>query len=215
MKNTSKLIGIICLAAVILFGMAACDNPAQSVEVDISPALSRIVVISQPVKTLYDLNEEFDPAGMVVAAIYADGTYDEITDYTVSSPLPVTENFPGVKSVIVSYKGKTASFVVNVINLAKEKCPPVIATVNGVPITDGEYPFSSGIVLKLELPPDAPADAQIWYNPTGLNPGIGTDRSIRVSDGGTINIAANTLYKIAVCHPDYYNSDILIVRWSN
>lgn len=46
--------------------------------------LKEIKIEEEPTKTIYSVGEKFSPAGMVVKAIYSDGTEKEIEDYTYS-----------------------------------------------------------------------------------------------------------------------------------
>ena len=74
--------------------------------------LSGIEVSTLPTKMIYEQNEEFDPAGMVVSAVYGENNKEEITNYTVD---PVDTSSVGKATVIVRYEGKTASFQITVI----------------------------------------------------------------------------------------------------
>lgn len=54
--------------------------------------LTSIAVTEAPTKTTYYLNEEFDPAGMVVTATYSDGKTKAVEGYTNTSIAEVWEN---------------------------------------------------------------------------------------------------------------------------
>ena len=80
--------------------------------------LTKIEVTTQPTKTAYTVGETFDPAGMVVSAVYnrREGSPDETealksTDYTLSN----NENLAaGTQTITITYKEKIATVDVTV-----------------------------------------------------------------------------------------------------
>ena len=79
-----------------------------------------------PDKTVYNAGEAFDPTGMVVTAVYSDGSSKEVTGYTCS-PETITA---GVSEVVVSYNGLTASVPVKlnlVTSIAVTTLPDKVA----------------------------------------------------------------------------------------
>ncbi len=76
-------------------------------------ALSEIMVTTPPAKTDYYVGDTFDPAGMVVKAVYDDGTSEEVTDYTYN-PTTITED---TSAVTISYGGKTTTVPITLITL--------------------------------------------------------------------------------------------------
>ena len=70
--------------------------------------LERIEITSQPNKTTYTEGEKFDSTGMIITAIYSDGTREIITNY---SCFPVTELKQNNNEITVSYtyNGKTVT----------------------------------------------------------------------------------------------------------
>ena len=76
------------------------------------PTLDKIE-ITGPTKTAYMQGEELDLSGLVVTAVYSDGSEVELQagDYTVSGYDPDTA---GEQTVTVTYGGKTAAFTVTV-----------------------------------------------------------------------------------------------------
>jgi ketosteroid isomerase-like protein len=75
--------------------------------------LVSIAVTTPPTKTVYNLNETLNTAGMVVTATYSDGSTAAVTGYTLSGFSSTTA---GQKTVTVTYEGKTATFTVTVNN---------------------------------------------------------------------------------------------------
>lgn len=66
--------------------------------------LERIEITTPPTDAEYVEGEIFDPAGMVVTAIYNDGTTEVVTDYEVTSePLTTSD-----EQVAITYQDKTA-----------------------------------------------------------------------------------------------------------
>lgn len=73
-------------------------------------ALDHITLTTDGVKTSYDEGDSFDPANLIVTAVYADGKTQQVSGYTVS-PEKLTAD---TKEVTVSYQGKTATIPVTV-----------------------------------------------------------------------------------------------------
>ena len=69
--------------------------------------------VSAPNKTLYAVNDKLDLTGAAAIATYSDGTKSEVVDYEVSAVNMATA---GEKTVTFTYKNKSASFKINVIN---------------------------------------------------------------------------------------------------
>lgn len=102
--------------------------------------------ITPPTKTEYCEGEDFDDEGMVVKAVYDNGKSEEVTDYTMSGFGDADE----ANVIVVQYKGKAKSFVVNIHKPKKEWTitTPVTCT------TDGEKTLlcdTCGNAIKTEV----------------------------------------------------------------
>ncbi|HHY83575.1 MAG TPA: PKD domain-containing protein [Clostridiales bacterium] len=75
--------------------------------------LVSIKIISEPYKTEYKKGEKLDLTGLEVAAVYSDGSEVPVTGYTESG---YNKNKIGQQTITVNYKGKKATFTVNVTN---------------------------------------------------------------------------------------------------
>ncbi|POP33880.1 hypothetical protein C3B58_05410 [Lactonifactor longoviformis] len=93
------------------------------------------IEIIVPDKTDYLVGEAFDPAGMIVNAVYSNQVKEEISQgsYTLEG-FDSTE--PGDKTVVVSYEGNTAEFTVKVSEKSEE---PVLAKLVLTPPAKTEY----------------------------------------------------------------------------
>ena len=78
-----------------------------------SKTLKSIQVSKLPKKVMYKEGESFDKKGMIVKAVYSDKTEAEISDYTIDKNQSLTI-YDSV--VTVSYKGKTTTFNIKIIN---------------------------------------------------------------------------------------------------
>ena len=83
----------------------------------VEKVLTNIEIQAKPKKLNYVVGEELDLTGMVVVASYETGELVIIDDYTVSG----FDGTAGSKVITVTYKGKSASFTVNVAVIAVEK----------------------------------------------------------------------------------------------
>lgn len=77
---------------------------------------TKIELISLPSKLKYKKDELFESTGLTVKATYSDGTAQETTDYTLSSP---DMSSAGTKTVTVTFDEQTATFDITVIAIAK------------------------------------------------------------------------------------------------
>ncbi len=91
----------------VSYGGCTAQTP---VTVTAAATLSSIRIDAQPTKKDYVAGEPFDPAGMVVTAIYSDGAETAVTQYTWDKEYFAVDD----TSVTVSYEGKTASVTVTV-----------------------------------------------------------------------------------------------------
>lgn len=138
-------------------------------------ALSGIEITTPPDKTDYYTGDKFDPDGMVVTALYDDGSKEPVTDYTVSPE----EMAADTTFVTVTYNNFTAE----------------------LPVTVSARPVSS-VDLKLDAPvkgeelstsvtvtPDTVQGTVEWYEGESMAGGPVTG----TAKGGQIYMAAITL----------------------
>lgn len=85
---------------------------AGTVSVDNTKVLSSIAVSKMPTKTVYEIGESLDTAGLQLKLIYSDGSVSYATSgFNTSGFNSASE---GAKMVTVNYQGKTVSFEVTV-----------------------------------------------------------------------------------------------------
>ncbi len=88
--------------------------------------LDRIEVTNRPNKTKYKVGEKFDKTGMVITAVYTDGSNEDITDYTYTPTGALKETD---RTIEITYQGKTTN-----VNITVE--PNIITkTLKGIEIT--------------------------------------------------------------------------------
>ncbi len=77
--------------------------------------VSELNLVRAPDKKNYSTGDSFEPAGLVLEAVYTDGTTETVTNYTTDFDKVVAE--PGSeKKVTITYGGKTVTFPINVSN---------------------------------------------------------------------------------------------------
>lgn len=79
-----------------------------------SVVVTGITLTDLPIVEYYILGEQLDTTGLLVTATYSDGTTGIVTDYSLSG---FDSEEPGIKTVVVSYKGLNQSFQVGVTNV--------------------------------------------------------------------------------------------------
>lgn len=117
-KIASNLLAVVmavtALAAVLAF--AACGEPT----------ITDIQLMMGAEKEEYVVGETFDKTGIVLTAIYSDGTRKEITDYTIDKTGPLTLSDT---EVTIIYQDKTFKQPIKVIELGDKV---VLTLANGV-----------------------------------------------------------------------------------
>lgn len=73
--------------------------------------LTKIEVTKRPDKSEYSTGENLNTGGMIVSAIYSNGTSKPVTDYSIGT---FDSSVAGKKKIYVEYQGFRASFEVNV-----------------------------------------------------------------------------------------------------
>lgn len=160
MKNATARFGIIAGLAIFGFTLAACTNPTD-------PETKNVVgieVTTLPTKVQYNLNEEFDPSGMIVTAEYEDGSTEEVTGWTFFGYDKTVE---AVQTVTVSYMEQSDSFEVTVgsaSGIARPAASPA----------SGEVARGTAVSLST-----ATAGAEIWYTIDGTVPAKDGSSSVR------------------------------------
>ena len=81
-------------------------------------AVASIEIAKAPDKTEYKIGQSFDKTGMVVNAIYTDGTSEEVTSYTCIANNPLTLDDT---SVTIKYQGFEATLAITVTDMFKGK----------------------------------------------------------------------------------------------
>lgn len=88
--------------------------------------IDSISITEPPQKTTYYVNEEFNPDGLIVEAVYSDGSLNYVFGYSLSKPDMSTT---GTKTITVNYLGKTADFNI-IVNAA-----PLNILLNSISVT--------------------------------------------------------------------------------
>ena len=157
--------------------------------------LTGIVITTQPTKTQYKLGETLNTAGMVITAVYNDGSTRAVTGYTVSGYKATVGNH----TITVSYKGKTAEFTVNVIDPSL----PTVVTPTVSPAA-GTYNQAQNVTLTTTT-----KDAVIYYTTDGTDPTTSS-----ASYTGVINIDVTTTLKAFAVKDGWNDSEILIIAYT-
>lgn len=117
-----------------------------TVTVQQSATVSGIEIASLPDKTVYDPGEAFDSKGLVVNALYSDGSKLAVVGYTVSG----YSSTVGTKTITVSYQGFSASFDVRVRNVITQNIgSPTLSKVTArLDLDTGELVISGNGKIK-------------------------------------------------------------------
>lgn len=105
--------------------------------------VTKLEITTAPTKTIYTEGEVFDKTGMVVKAVYQDGSSEVITNYTVSSSGVLTT---ADKQVTITWNGKTAVQVVTV-NAKQAVNPTPVTPVLITPTPENTTKIGDTVVL--------------------------------------------------------------------
>ena len=172
MKKTLYIFGIICLAAIIGLGLAACDTTVLSSNVEPEGDIVRIIVSKLPNKMSYDINDEFDPAGMIIGAVYSDGSIFPVTGYEYTRGRVAEQQNPplvvgGTSTVTITYQEFMTTLTVAVYDASVMPCATPIGMLNGVVIPPGDYNIYRGDILELDTTQTEGGRIEIWFSVNG------------------------------------------------
>jgi hypothetical protein len=190
MKKTKKNVFVCGIFAVIIaLVFTACDQPTDN-----QPSrktITGIAVTKQPTKTVYTIGEQLNTAGMMVTASYSDGTEAAVTGYTTSGFSSTTA---GDKTVTVTYKGMTATFIVTV--------NPADTTLIGITVTTqptknvytiGESLDTDGMVVTASYSNDTTA-VVTGYTTSGFSSTTAGQKTVTVTyEGKTATFTVTVL----------------------
>lgn len=144
--------------------------------------ISKIEITSLPDKTEYMIGDEFDNTGLIVSAVYTDGSKEQLSkEYIVSG---FSSKEPGDKILTVTYRTFTATFSVN-----------VVAEIVGIRISHypnkiyykiGELFDSTGLVVAV-VRKDGTEKEIADYDISGFDSSTAGSKTITVSYNTTIN----------------------------
>ena len=158
--------------------------------------LAGIAVATQPTKTVYQLGEELNTAGLTLTLRYSDGTSKIVSDgYTVSGFDSATA---GTKIVTVTYQGKTTILNVTV------KAP---VTLTGIAVatapTKTEYELgealdTAGLTLTLRYSDGTTETVSDGYTVSGFDSATAGEKTVTVIHSGkattfTVTVNAPTI----------------------
>lgn len=126
MKRIKRLaVALLGIALIATPTMTSCGQGTETETPHHEAQITGIEISAQPTKLKYEVGDIFDPTGMVVNALYDDGSKKEVKDYTYNkNPLSESDT-----KITISYKGKTATvnievkFVLKVTGISVEVSP--------------------------------------------------------------------------------------------
>lgn len=123
-----------------------------------SKSLLKISIAQKPYKTEYVEGQNLDLTGLIVTAIYDNGFTENITDYEYSG----YSSSVGLKTIVVTYKGKSTSFLVTVKEDTTVKvCIESKSATVGSTFTVNVFVENNKGFTYLELTPVIPEQVQL------------------------------------------------------
>lgn len=152
--------------------------------------LDRIGITAQPTKRMYNIDEVFDPAGMVVTAVYSDGTRRDISGYTCSqNPLSAEDS-----AVSIGYGAKTcaAKIKMRLVESIEITDPPDVTV-----YTEGQYFSDNGMVVTVTYT-DGSAENSTYYSCKPKNLSAADDEAERRGNMLMVGDNAIEIYYVGV-----------------
>ena len=161
--------------------------------------LDHIAITAPPAKTAYQVNENFDAAGMVVTAYYSDGSSAPITRYTLSHGKLISTD----SAVTVSYNGKTAQQAVSVTGKALSNIA-ITTKPTKMNYKVGEILDPTGLVVTATYNDSTKAvvTGSVTFDGTAFST-VSSSKSVKVSytEGGVTKTANITGIKVTEADP--------------
>lgn len=132
------------------------------VPITVHKVLTGLEITAQPAKTVYEEGEEFDASGMVVSAVFSDGSKDAVTNYTVTPSGNLASTATKV-TLTYTYRGveKTADVAITVNEIEAELASIVIVNQpNKTEYNVGETFDKTGLTVKAVLDNGVELDVQ-------------------------------------------------------
>ena len=126
------------------------------------PTLTSIGIEAAPDKVIYDASEVFDPTGMVVLAIYSDGSKSIVKDYTYSTE-PLTAGTTGID---ITYGGITVTQAIAVSMLGLSGIAITTNPTNLLYASDETFD-PAGMVVTATYNENTATNKEVVYDETG------------------------------------------------
>lgn len=186
MKKIKRFAALV-LAMCLLWAMVPTIPFAAATGEDGSAVLTQIQIDALPVKTQYWTGESLDTAGLVLLALYSDGSVQQVTEgYTLSG---FHNSLTGQQTVTVTYQGKTAEFTVTV------NAPEVTAIDIGQPprkieYWTGETLDTDGLTLTVFYSDSSVVEISEGFTVTGFDSAAAGEQTLTASYmGKTVSFA--------------------------
>lgn len=143
-KHAMRIILLICLILIIQVGAAVRGEGMETIQVKTRNA-KELIITSPPDKVEYLEGEYFDPAGLRVQAVYADGSTEDNVPYTLKSDQPLGRYDYYVK---VTYARKSLRIPITVRSIANAMGNDARYSVEATEAL-GDTPLSGKIIFLL------------------------------------------------------------------
>jgi len=114
------------IMTIFALAFAACDNGGNDGTAAPQKTLLGIAVNTYECKTVYQTDEDFDPDGLVVTAIFSDETTVPVTGYQVDSSR-YDKNIADFYTITVTYQSKKDKFIVTVVDPSAPDLPATVS----------------------------------------------------------------------------------------
>ncbi len=160
------------------------------------------ISVTPPKKTDYMINESLDTTGMVVTALYSDGSTSDVTEKSEIKSLDSSKS--GKKLVVVSYKGFSTAFAVNVkaseniLYLKPQEVKAVLGETVEIPLEVLNNPGICGVEAKINF------DSNVFSLQSVANGNIFESKHMTLG-GNKSKSPYNVFWENAVASKDYIN----------
>ncbi len=205
-----KFIPFVLFCGFVLSTLFMSCEQLASLKNELTPSLSSIIISQKPEKLSYDYEEALDLTGLVVKALYSDGSEKTVDGWT-SDPKPWSKlTTTGTVTVTITYEEKTTSFTIKVSDRPAQKTLSSIYISKQADRLDYEYNSLfdlAGLEIKGKYSDGTEEVLEGWTSNPKAGTSLTTSGSVTVIisyEGKTTSFAITVAAQPAVISDNYF-----------
>ena len=205
-----KFIPFVLFCGFVLSTLFMSCEQLASLKNELTPSLSSITISQKPEKLSYDYEEALDLTGLVVKALYSDGSEKTVDGWT-SDPKPWSKlTTTGTVTVTITYEEKTTSFTIKVSDKPAQKTLSSIYISKQADRLDYEYNSLfdlAGLEIKGKYSDGTEEVLEAWSSEPKAGTSLTTSGTVNVTityEGKTTSFPITVAAQPAVISDNYF-----------